>query len=286
MLLPEDVHETLCVCSLRFDGYRWLAARHAGTSADDFRPYVEPIVETLCFHDNNEANFAACFALQRFLCKWGGETLPIESREQVAWRYLFLHLYAREAPTRFRNPEYADRWDRDHARIADAHAAVVRETLLLNGPAKDTPSSLENTSALGLEGIEIASWSLASELVRRAPSRLRLIETHPGGGIYNCLTLLDGSRPVSDLNRTGNLHVLGRLDGGPCEPVSLDVWVRLAAGENPRAILDEWCRRLGVIVPDSLPAGSPTSLTYRVIAALLRQAAFSPVSWAVCQWLP
>ena len=133
MLVPEDVHEVLCTCSLRFDGYRWLEARHPGGHSTDFRRYVDPVVETLRLHDDEEANFAACFALQRFLCKWGGEMLPQESRHHVAWRYLFLHLHTREVPVRFRYAEYADRWDRDHAKIAGAHAALVREALLING---------------------------------------------------------------------------------------------------------------------------------------------------------
>ena len=135
MLLPEDVCETLCVCSLRFDGLRWLEARHPDRDATDFRFYVEPTVETLRLHADEEENFAACFALQRFLCKWGGGMLSPESREHVAWRYLFLHLHTREVPARFRHPEYADRWERDHARLAGAHAALVRVRYTI--PAQD-----------------------------------------------------------------------------------------------------------------------------------------------------
>lgn len=40
----------------------------------------------------------------------------------------------------------------------------------------------------GLAGpiLEAASWRLTAELVRRYPNRFSVIETHPGGGQYNC----------------------------------------------------------------------------------------------------
>ena len=280
MILPQEVQETLTVCSLRFDGDRWLAERHPD-AADDFSPYAAPVVETLCLHADEEENFAACFGLQRGLCKWGGEMLPPVSREHVAWRYLFLHLYRQPVPIRFRLHEYADRWERERTHLIEAHAALVRAALLVNGLGRDLPPTPAQHPGPGLSaaGIEVASWSLVSELVRRAPQRLRVIETHPGGGIYDCLSVLDGGRGVSHLNRQGSLHVQGRLDGQPGESVSLDVWPRLAAGENPRTILDEWCRHLHLAVPAPLPAGTPTSLTYRVIAACLKQTSFDVGTW-------
>ena len=37
---------------------------------------------------------------------------------------------------------------------------------------------------------ELASWTLATEVMRRAPELLRIIETHPGGGQYDCLSMV------------------------------------------------------------------------------------------------
>ena len=279
MVLPPDVEEALCVCSLRFDGYRWLEAHRPGENLTDFRLYVDPIVDTLRLHSDDDLNFAACFALQRFLCKWGGEMLPPESREHVAWRYLFLHLYRQEVPVRFRHPEYAERWDREFAQTASAHAALVREALLVNGPGRDLPITLDSTRTLSGAAIEIASWSLASELVRRSPRRLRIVETHPGGGMSDCLTILSGSWSVSHINRVGSLHITRRVDGAPRESLMVDIWPRFAADESLRTILDEWCRHLGLTIPNPLPPGSRASLTYRVIAAFLKQSTFGPHTW-------
>ncbi len=280
MHLSPNVHETMVICSLRFDGYRWLEER-GGETQGGFSRYVDPVVQTLRLYAEEEANFAVCFALQRHLCKWGGETLPPEHREHAAWRYLFLHLYRQPVPACYRLDEYVNRWERERVHVAEEHAAQVRAALLVNALDQDRPPIPVHDAApsLGADGVEAASWVLASELVRRAPRRLRVIQTHPGGGAYDCLSVLDGGRHVSDLNRQGSLHVLERLDGQSAGAVTLDVWPRMAAGENPRVILDEWCRHLGLAVPATLPAGTPASLTYRVIAACCKQTTFDVSTW-------
>ncbi|NYG07779.1 hypothetical protein BJ986_002266 [Phycicoccus badiiscoriae] len=56
----------------------------------------------------------------------------------------------------------------------------------------------------------VQSWWIGSELVRRHPE-LTLIETHPGGGQYDCLTLVRSQPdPVENLvwlNRAGSIRV-------------------------------------------------------------------------------
>lgn len=96
--------------------------------------------------------------------------------------------------------------------------------------------------------------------------------------MYDCLCVLDGTHPVSELNRQGRLHI-GRMDGQPSASVSMDVWPRLATGETPRVILDEWCRHIHLPVPIPLPPGTPASLTYRIIAACLKQRIFDAGTW-------
>lgn len=57
--------------------------------------------------------------------------------------------------------------------------------------------------------INLQSWWVASELIRRHP-QLELIETHPGGGQYDCLSVLsaDGAHKLHiDLNRRGRMHI-------------------------------------------------------------------------------
>lgn len=55
------------------------------------------------------------------------------------------------------------------------------------------------------------SWLVTAELVRRHPGRFLAIETHPGGGQYDCLSLLQRRDPPGpsrvDVNRNGSIHV-------------------------------------------------------------------------------
>ena len=57
--------------------------------------------------------------------------------------------------------------------------------------------------------INALAWWLASELIRRHPKELRVIETHPGGGMYDCLTLVSRDRGLTlvQLNRTGRIQI-------------------------------------------------------------------------------
>src|SRR4051794_35374654 len=59
--------------------------------------------------------------------------------------------------------------------------------------------------------ILMQSWWLASRLVRRHPE-LKLIETHPGGGQYDCLTLRKDQGTRVDINRVGSIHVFSESD--------------------------------------------------------------------------
>jgi len=64
--------------------------------------------------------------------------------------------------------------------------------------------------------LEAASWRLASELVRRHPSAVRLIRAHPGGGQYDCLCVVPhetGLEGGVNLNRNGTIQVQHRFDG-------------------------------------------------------------------------
>jgi len=55
-------------------------------------------------------------------------------------------------------------------------------------------------SSLSLEGImnsqkrEISSWKIVSELMRRFPNKFTVIEAHPSGGTYDCLSLYSAKK--------------------------------------------------------------------------------------------
>lgn len=54
---------------------------------------------------------------------------------------------------------------------------------------------------------EVLGWGLIAELVRRHPRAFRLLETHPGGGLYDCLSLYTAEwEHIISLNRVGSLH--------------------------------------------------------------------------------
>ena len=59
---------------------------------------------------------------------------------------------------------------------------------------------------LGKQIKEALSWKLATELWRRFPDKFYLIETHSGGGQYECLSFIEkgeGFSTVININRSG-----------------------------------------------------------------------------------
>jgi len=117
--------------------------------------------------------------------------------------------------------------------------------------------------------LEAASWRLGSELRRRHPNTTRLIHGRPGGGQSDCLWILPAVGDQGDvrLNRNGTIQVLSRFDGDPdtgWDPVSWDEYLRA----DPREFLYRLEAAAGLSAPDHVPPATPTTLTYRVLAAL------------------
>lgn len=116
--------------------------------------------------------------------------------------------------------------------------------------------------------LEAASWRLASELARRHPNTLRVARTHPGGGQYDCLTLVDlaGGDGTIQMNRNGTIQVHQRFDGrdSDWEPVEWDEYLRA----DPRDFLHRIEVAAGLPTPSSVPPSSPRTLTLRVLATI------------------
>lgn len=127
MSFPDLTHEVMTTCALRFDGWKFFQEQ-----GDEgvFVTLTDRFVTTLQTSSNPNENHATFFALQRYLCKWGGEYLPESSREHSAFRYLFLHLYRVEIEPGFRCLEYWERWQARYAARADEYAAEARESIL------------------------------------------------------------------------------------------------------------------------------------------------------------
>jgi hypothetical protein len=127
--------------------------------------------------------------------------------------------------------------------------------------------------------LEVASWRLAAEIVRRYPS-IRIIETHPGGGQYDCLQLLleqgDSNYPSIHLNRAGSLHVFasdGALRSWP------EFWPEYLAAEDPRSMLNQVCEFARLPRVRRLSPSTPAVIVYRFIAAFLASTVLGRTRW-------
>lgn len=117
---------------------------------------------------------------------------------------------------------------------------------------------------------EAASWRLASEVARRHPRRVRLIRGHPGGGQYDVLWIRsadDGGPGSVPLNRNGTIQVHERFDGRPAEGWEPTPWQEYLSAD-PRSFLLRLEEAAGLRPPSTTPSSTPTTLTYRVLAAV------------------
>ena len=123
----DEVDAFLAGFALRFDGYACAASRGRDALLAE---WSTRFVRTLQLADDPLEDHAAFFALQRYLTKWGGEALSEQSREHLAYRLLFLHLYRTPAPAAFALGDGARHLrDLDLGRL-EAVAARVREQLI------------------------------------------------------------------------------------------------------------------------------------------------------------
>lgn len=127
----STVDEVLVACALRFDGYRY--EQWSGRKLVDL---VETFETTFRLDDDERANHAAFFALQRFLYKWGGEQLGPDARERQAFAFLFLHLYRLEIDPSDAMEGYDKAWDAMDRKLVEDVAAHLRGRLVGARPAR------------------------------------------------------------------------------------------------------------------------------------------------------
>ena len=125
---------------------------------------------------------------------------------------------------------------------------------------------------------ESASWSLASQFLRAFPT-WRVFHTHPGGGQYDCLLLVDRVDSPSiriDINRHGSIHAQVMTPAGEEDGYSDSDWFEtLMEGTSPRDLAQHVCRSVGIEWPATTPATTRWSLTYRVIAQVITDSSMS-----------
>jgi hypothetical protein len=126
-----------------------------------------------------------------------------------------------------------------------------------------------------------ASWRIAVALVSAIPHS-RILETHPGGGQYDCLTVVAGQGHDPDvhmdINRVGSLHV--HKAPRPMPPVSSDrLWAEAVRPGGAEAIAHRVLQDCGLA---GRPSGrSPERLTYQIIAHLLVGRCLDATRWEV-----
>ncbi len=132
-------------------------------------------------------------------------------------------------------------------------------------------------SAIGPSLLEAYSWSLAAALARRHPGVIRIFHGRPGGGQSDLLWLRppDGAPRGGDirLNRQGTIQVhqpFGGSNGGlPPEPI-MHAWEEaLTPTPGSPSFLRVLERSAGLAAPAHTPQATSSTLTWRIVAALL-----------------
>lgn len=120
------------------------------------------------------------------------------------------------------------------------------------------------------------SWEVAARIVSANPA-LRIYETHPAGGTYDCLSV-GGPNVHIDINRAGSIHVHRSPGGEKIGLIPAQEWTTaLLTKGTAQRIADqvvEFCR----IAVDQ-PGVTPWLLTYRVIARTLASRVFDSTGW-------
>lgn len=121
-------------CALRFDGWRWLA-EHWPNADGSFSELTGPIVATLAFPSDDAGCQAAFFALQRWLFKWGGETLPDDAPVWIAFWHLYLRVYRVEVGETYVARQHVNAWNALDPHSMEGAAAFARREVMRLGAA-------------------------------------------------------------------------------------------------------------------------------------------------------
>jgi hypothetical protein len=138
--------------------------------------------------------------------------------------------------------------------------------------------TIENTNRPGHAFVEFASWRLAAELYRRYPDRFRILEMHPGGGMYDCLALVNAEGQVTlSINRAGSLVIAN--GGDEIRPWD-GAWPQaLLMSDDPKDCVDALCEALGWTIPNPAPASTRASVVFRFMAEFLSHTCLARHRW-------
>lgn len=135
------------------------------------------------------------------------------------------------------------------------------------------------------------AWWIAAELIRRHPDDLQVIETHPGGGMYDCLSLYRPS--MGDEGLVAHLNLVGSITHGSFfgagaeaeRPQVADArfnWLEVLAADERRAyVVEQLEGAQGLSSPKTSPPTTTRSIGPRVISRFAALAALSTRTWHI-----
>lgn len=146
-------------------------------------------------------------------------------------------------------------------------------------PAEDAwRGALPYAPAAGVT--EAASWRLAAELARRHPGELWIAHTVPiEGVVYDCLTLWrpgdghDIGPPIFQFNRGGSIQIHHTFDGREFADPPRWTWWEYLATEEAYGFLRQLEQTADLPSITGVPSTTPTTLVYRLLAAMIAGAA-------------
>jgi hypothetical protein len=125
---------------------------------------------------------------------------------------------------------------------------------------------------------EAIGWRLVAEFHRRHPAPWTVIECHPGGGQYDCLTLYH-QQVKAFLNREGGFTVFDG-EAGKDERIEFEnLWPLCLTEGGLRTVLDEMSRLCRLSAPAKLPPTGRETLAYRVMAGVIGSLCFEKETW-------
>lgn len=102
-----------------------------------------------------------------------------------------------------------------------------------------------------------------------------IIETHPGGGQYDCLTFIRDQTILGHLNRVGGFTPKASERSIHWE----NLWPRCMTNKGLGEVLDEMSAGCGLKIPKILPPTQSSSLSYRIMALVSAALAFELSEW-------
>lgn len=135
------------------------------------------------------------------------------------------------------------------------------------------------------------AWQVAAEVARRHPGDILAVETHPGGGQYDCVTLFvraegddaehrGGWRRCLDLNKATPLdHLTHAGWSGDGERFN---WLDVLLSPDLRAqVIAPLERAEGLEAPASTPSTVASTVSVRLLAAFASRVAFTRKPWVL-----